>query len=87
MQAIRKVVGDPLGLELYELWKEYEELKTTEAIYCKDIDKFEMVVQAFEYEKEHLKARDEAGSGLKRAPKRASEGILMHFERSITCIT
>lgn len=36
MQAIRKVVGDPLGSELYELWKEYEELETVEAIYCKD---------------------------------------------------
>jgi len=35
MQAIRKVVGDPLGMELYELWKEYEELQTVEAIYCK----------------------------------------------------
>eukprot|EP00439_Symbiodinium_sp_Y106_P069036 s101_g11.t2 len=46
MQAIRKVVGDPLGHELFELWAEYEELKTVEAIYCKDIDKFEMVVQA-----------------------------------------
>lgn len=30
-----------------------------------DIDKFEMVVQAFEYEKEHLKPASEAGaSGL-----------------------
>lgn len=55
MQAIRKVVGDPLGQELFELWAEYEELKTVEAIYCKDIDKFEMVVQAYEYEKEHLR--------------------------------
>ena len=35
MQAIRKVIGDPLGMELYELWKEYEELRTVEAIYCK----------------------------------------------------
>ncbi|CAK9116529.1 unnamed protein product [Durusdinium trenchii] len=62
MQAIRKVVGDPLGSELYELWKEYEELETVEAIYCKDIDKFEMVVQAFEYEKEHLKPASEVGN-------------------------
>lgn len=61
MQAIRKVVGDPLGMELYELWKEYEELQTVEAIYCKDIDKFEMVVQAFEYEKEHLQPTDKVG--------------------------
>jgi hypothetical protein len=31
-----------------------------EAIYCKDIDKFEMVVQAFEYEKAHLLSKLEA---------------------------
>ena len=59
MQAIQKVVGDPLGEELYNLWKEYEEQQTPESIYCKDIDKFEMVVQAFEYEKLHLKDRSE----------------------------
>ena len=35
MQAIRKVVGDALGMELYELWKVYEELQTVEAISCK----------------------------------------------------
>jgi putative hydrolases of HD superfamily len=40
MRAIQKVVGDPLGEELYGLWKEYEELKTVEAIYCKDIGEF-----------------------------------------------
>lgn len=54
MKEIRNVVGDPLGLELYELWKEYEEQETIEALYCKDIDKFEMVMQAYEYELEHL---------------------------------
>uniref|UniRef100_A0A7S1B0C6 HD domain-containing protein n=1 Tax=Noctiluca scintillans TaxID=2966 RepID=A0A7S1B0C6_NOCSC len=55
MQAIKQVVGDLLGQELYSLWAEYEAGETIEALYCKDIDKFEMVVQAFEYEKEHLK--------------------------------
>lgn len=54
MQTIQKLVGDPLGCELYNLWKEYEEQQTVEAIYAKDIDKFEMVVQAYEYEKMHL---------------------------------
>jgi putative hydrolase of HD superfamily len=39
MRAIKKVVGDPLGGELYHLWKEYEDQATTEAIYCKDIGK------------------------------------------------
>ena len=37
MQAIQKVVGGSLGEELYQLWKEYEEQVTVEAIYCKDI--------------------------------------------------
>lgn len=37
MRAIQKVVGGPLGEELYGLWKEYEDLTTVEAIYCKDI--------------------------------------------------
>eukprot|EP00238_Polyblepharides_amylifera_P001972 CAMPEP_0196583298 /NCGR_PEP_ID=MMETSP1081-20130531/42898_1 /TAXON_ID=36882 /ORGANISM="Pyramimonas amylifera, Strain CCMP720" /LENGTH=194 /DNA_ID=CAMNT_0041904133 /DNA_START=57 /DNA_END=641 /DNA_ORIENTATION=- len=55
MAKIRSVVGDPLGLELYDLWVEHEKGETTEAIYCHDIDKFEMVVQACEYETEHLK--------------------------------
>lgn len=62
MEQIREVVGDPLGKELFELWKEYEELSTPEALYCKDIDKFEMVMQAFEYEKAHLISKNELPS-------------------------
>jgi putative hydrolases of HD superfamily len=54
MEQIRNLVGDPLGEELFQLWREYEDQNTMEAIYCKDIDKFEMVVQAFEYEQKHL---------------------------------
>ena len=54
MLKISNLIGNPLGKELYDLWKEYEEQLTIEAIYCKDIDKFEMVMQAFEYEKKHL---------------------------------
>jgi putative hydrolase of HD superfamily len=37
MRSIQHVVGNPLGEELYKLWKEYENQKTVEAIYCKDI--------------------------------------------------
>jgi putative hydrolase of HD superfamily len=54
MEEIRKIVGDPLGKELFDLWREYEDQISVEAIYCKDIDKFEMLVQAFEYESKHL---------------------------------
>lgn len=39
------------ALELKELWMEYEADASKEARLCKDIDKFEMILQAFEYEK------------------------------------
>ncbi|KAI8332294.1 HD domain-containing protein [Chlamydoabsidia padenii] len=37
--------------EIVDLWHEYEEAKTPEALFVKDLDKFEMIVQALEYEK------------------------------------
>ena len=33
------------------LWAEYEEATSPEALFVKDLDKYEMIVQAFEYEK------------------------------------
>jgi putative hydrolase of HD superfamily len=33
----------PEALELKELWMEYEEAKTPEALLCKDLDKFEVI--------------------------------------------
>lgn len=36
--------------EVAELWAQYEEGKTDEAKLCKDFDKIEMILQAFEYE-------------------------------------
>jgi len=72
MKKIREIVGDPLGLELFELWKEYEEQETVEALYCKDIDKFEMIVQGYEYEKEHLqhKQKEDESNGDESDEKR-----------------
>ncbi|CAK9436310.1 uncharacterized protein LODBEIA_P08680 [Lodderomyces beijingensis] len=36
--------------EMHELWLDYEEIRTPEARYVKDIDKLEMIQQAWEYE-------------------------------------
>ena len=58
MQHIARVVGDPLGTELAMLWQEYEDQETPVAVIVKDIDKFEMLVQAYEYEEEHLEECD-----------------------------
>ncbi|KAG0002756.1 HD domain-containing protein 2 [Modicella reniformis] len=37
--------------EISALWEEYEAAITSEALLVKDFDKFEMIMQAFEYEK------------------------------------
>ena len=49
---------DPLHSEYNEqtiiirnLWAEYEQGNTAESILVKDLDKFDMICQAFEYEK------------------------------------
>jgi putative hydrolases of HD superfamily len=39
-------ICETVSLEIFDLWKEYEENKTKEAIIVKDIDKFDMILQA-----------------------------------------
>lgn len=39
--------------EMMELWLDYEEIRCLEARYVKDIDKFEMIQQAWDYEQEY----------------------------------
>mmetsp|Transcript_43353 Transcript_43353/g.131882 ORF Transcript_43353/g.131882 Transcript_43353/m.131882 type:complete len:387 (-) Transcript_43353:77-1237(-) len=74
MEEIRRVVGDPLGGELYGLWREYEDQETVEAIYCKDIDKFEMVCQAYEYERDHLAFHSDEREEEVRGGQEETEG-------------
>lgn len=55
MSEIKAMLGDtPIGKELVALWKEYEGANspnaTAEAKFVKDVDKFEMILQADEYE-------------------------------------
>ncbi|KAK7091801.1 5'-deoxynucleotidase HDDC2-like [Littorina saxatilis] len=46
------LVGEPLGPQLFSLWLEYERQETAESRFVKDLDRLEMVVQAFEYEQQ-----------------------------------
>eukprot|EP01083_Nonionella_stella_P073210 197785_1 len=53
--AINKICGEMLdnsetALEILELWKDYESGESPEAVLAKDLDKFEMILQAHEYE-------------------------------------
>ena len=44
--------------DIQECWNEYEFQSTTEGRYVKDIDKYEMLVQCFEYERVYGNKRD-----------------------------
>ncbi|XP_041361679.1 5'-deoxynucleotidase HDDC2-like [Gigantopelta aegis] len=50
MGYISSLVESSVGREIYCLWKEYEDQSSAEAAYVKDLDKFEMILQAYEYE-------------------------------------
>ncbi|CEL99190.1 unnamed protein product [Vitrella brassicaformis CCMP3155] len=52
MAEVRDLVGGDAGQEIFDLWLEYEMGTSEEARFVRDIDKFEMVLQAFEYETE-----------------------------------
>ncbi|XP_004930102.1 5'-deoxynucleotidase HDDC2 isoform X1 [Bombyx mori] len=39
------------GDRMYELYKEYEDQSSPEAKFAKDLDRYDMILQAFEYEK------------------------------------
>ena len=49
-KALRELLADiDNGNYWFELWVEYEDQETPEAIALKNIDKFEMALQAYEY--------------------------------------
>eukprot|EP00275_Glaucocystis_incrassata_P001562 EC123335.1.p1 GENE.EC123335.1~~EC123335.1.p1 ORF type:complete len:192 (+),score=31.90 EC123335.1:74-649(+) len=51
MNHIRQILREsPIGDEMFSLWTEYEDGTTPEAKFVKDVDKFEMILQASEYE-------------------------------------
>lgn len=56
MEKFRSLVGQKAGPEMYNLFMEYEEQKTKEAKLVKDLDKFDMILQAFEYETDQTRA-------------------------------
>mmetsp|Transcript_54341 Transcript_54341/g.118205 ORF Transcript_54341/g.118205 Transcript_54341/m.118205 type:complete len:129 (-) Transcript_54341:39-425(-) len=64
-----------IGKEIRELWEEYEAASTKEALICKDLDKFDMVAQADQYEREQgatLPSFFESTTGVIKHPLIAS---------------
>lgn len=44
--------------EIMELWEEYENISTPEARFVKDVDKFELILQTLEYQREFQGEKD-----------------------------
>lgn len=57
MEELATLAGGETGKELYSLWEEYENQSTSEANFVKDVDRFEMILQAFEYENEEKRSK------------------------------
>lgn len=51
MKKIVNLLGSKQGEYVYELYKEYESKETKEAKFVKELDRFDMVLQAYEYER------------------------------------
>lgn len=50
MRELAHLAG-PAGEEMYALYREYEKRQTPEAKFVKELDQFDMLLQAYEYEK------------------------------------
>lgn len=50
LEAMQKLNDLLPNQQVYDLWTEYEAQMTREAIMVKDLDRFEMLLQAYEYE-------------------------------------
>ncbi|KAK6456547.1 HD domain-containing protein [Scheffersomyces xylosifermentans] len=53
LSEIIKPYNEPFSKEILELWLDYEEIRNIEARYVKDIDKYEMIQQAWDYEQDY----------------------------------
>ncbi|KIM33021.1 hypothetical protein M408DRAFT_190844 [Serendipita vermifera MAFF 305830] len=57
--------GSPIAAQrIFSLWQEYEERKTPEARFVKDLDRLEMALQAREYERRHAEGSSNAVADL-----------------------
>ena len=64
MLEITQLLPDWSHAEVLQLWNEYEDLSSEEALIVKDLDKFDMILQGLEYEKQQNKDLSEFFGGI-----------------------
>ncbi len=79
IQALKDIVADidnaEIEEEIFGLWMEYEDGQTALAKVAKQLDKYEMIIQADEYEKQHSAEQKRLDSFFK-----STEGYFTHPE-------
>ncbi|XP_078011291.1 5'-deoxynucleotidase HDDC2 isoform X2 [Phascolarctos cinereus] len=50
MKRLTQLLSEDVKKEIYDLWEEYENQSSVEAKFVKQLDQYEMILQAFEYE-------------------------------------
>ncbi|XP_069463615.1 5'-deoxynucleotidase HDDC2 [Ambystoma mexicanum] len=50
MKHLTELLSEDMKKEIYELWQEYEHQSSAEAMFVKELDQCEMILQALEYE-------------------------------------
>jgi len=58
VNTLLKPISEAIAKDFMDLWMEYETGTTPEAIFVKDIDRFELICQTIEYEKKHRAEKD-----------------------------
>lgn len=58
IQSLLNPINPTLGTKIRTVWLEYEGGETAESRYIRDIDKFECIVQAYEYEQRTFREED-----------------------------
>jgi putative hydrolase of HD superfamily len=74
---VKDIDNEEVGNEIFGLWNEYEDAETPLAKVAKQLDKYEMIVQADEYEKAHSAEKKRLDSFFK-----STEGYFTHPEIS-----
>ncbi|TGZ84639.1 hypothetical protein EX30DRAFT_367786 [Ascodesmis nigricans] len=57
-EELLKPISETIATEFMEIWTEYEDGKSKEAVFVKDVDCFELICQTIEYEKQHKTTKD-----------------------------
>jgi putative hydrolases of HD superfamily len=85
-QLLGNVAGGSAGEEILAIFEEYEEGKTMDAVYVKDIDKMELLLQAVEYERSAVRKFEMSLESpfINAEPKELDLGEFMWVAEKIT---